>query len=292
MGALRVLKGILNHPLNRPARGAALARLIRWQIAARAMPAGIALPFVDDTVLLTRHGMTGATGNWYCGLHEPAEMAFVLHMLRPGALFVDVGANIGSYTILAAATGADVVAIEPIPATFFRLAANIDLNGFGDRVARFHGGVGDQAGTLRFTAAHDTMNHVVEDEAGESSIAVEVKPLDTILDGRRPQLIKIDVEGYELPVLRGASAAALADPDLLALVVETNGSGARYGVDGREIFAFLERFGFVPAGYDPFARRLGKAGSGGDNTIFVRDAERVAALCASAPRYRLVNGTI
>jgi FkbM family methyltransferase len=291
MGALRVLNGILNHPLNRPARAAALGRLVRWQIAARAMPAGIALPFVDDTVLLTRHGMTGATGNWYCGLHEPVEMAFVLHMLRPGAGFVDVGANIGSYTILAAATGAEVVAIEPIPVTFANLAANIALNGFGDRVARFHGGVGDRAGTLRFTAAHDTMNHVVEGEDGEQSIAVEVKPLDAILDGRRPRLIKIDVEGYELPVLRGASAA-LADPELLALVVETNGSGARYGVDGRAIFAHLAGFGFAPVGYDPFARRLGEAGRDGDNTIFVRDAKRVAALCAAAPRYRLVNGTI
>ncbi|WEK51362.1 MAG: FkbM family methyltransferase [Candidatus Kaistia colombiensis] len=291
MGALRVLNGILSHPLNRPARAAAVGRLIRWQLAARAMRSGIALPFVDDTVLLARHGMTGATGNWYCGLHEHVEMAFVLHILRPGALFVDVGANIGSYTILAAATGADVVAIEPIPSTFENLAANVALNGFGARVVRWHGGVGDRAGTLHFTAAHDTMNHVVDGDDGEPSISVEVRPLDDILGGRRPRLIKIDVEGYELPVLRGASAA-LADPDLLALVVETNGSGARYGVDGHEIFALLGRFGFEPVGYDPFSHRLGDAGPNGDNTIFVRDAEQVAALCAGAPRYRLVNGTI
>lgn len=46
--------------------------------------------------------MTGATGNWYCGLQEYEDMSFVLHALRPGDLFVDVGANIGSYSILAA----------------------------------------------------------------------------------------------------------------------------------------------------------------------------------------------
>lgn len=291
MGALRVLNGILNHPLNRPARAAALGRLIRWQLAARAIPSSIALPFVDDTVLLTRSGMTGATGNWYCGLHEHVEMAFVLHMLGPATLFIDVGANIGSYTILAAATGADVLAIEPIPQTFESLAANIGLNGFGSRVALWNGGVGEEATTLHFTADRDTMNHVVESTDAQTSISVDVRPLDDILGGRRPRLIKIDVEGYELPVLRGASKA-LADPDLLALVIETNGSGSRYGIDTREIFDHLGRFGFVPAGYDPFARRFGSAGAGGDNTIFVRDVEQVAALCASAPRYRLVNGSI
>jgi hypothetical protein len=47
-------------------------------------------------------GMTGATGNLYVGLHEFEEMAFLLHFLRPGDLFADVGANVGSYTILAA----------------------------------------------------------------------------------------------------------------------------------------------------------------------------------------------
>ena len=45
-------------------------------------------------------GMTGATGNVYCGLHEFEDMALVLHALRPRDLFVDVGANVGSYTVL------------------------------------------------------------------------------------------------------------------------------------------------------------------------------------------------
>ena len=59
--------------------------------------------------------MTGATGNIYAGLHEFVDMAFCLHLLRSGDLFVDVGANIGSYTVLASkVAGANSVTLELI----------------------------------------------------------------------------------------------------------------------------------------------------------------------------------
>ena len=49
------------------------------------------LPFVNRTHLIASHGMIGATGDWYCGLREYEEMGFLLHVLQPGDLFVDVG---------------------------------------------------------------------------------------------------------------------------------------------------------------------------------------------------------
>lgn len=100
-----LLTFVWNHPLNRGARLAAIGRVLRWQIASRLMPGPIALPFVNGTYLFATRGMTGATGNWYCGLHEYEDMSFVMHSLRSGDLFVDVGANIGSYSILAARGG-------------------------------------------------------------------------------------------------------------------------------------------------------------------------------------------
>lgn len=97
---LNTLKFIWSHPLNAYGRWAALGRFARWQAASRLLAGPIALPFVEETRLFASKGMTGATGNWYCGLHEYAEMAFVLHFLRDSDLFVDVGANVGSYTVL------------------------------------------------------------------------------------------------------------------------------------------------------------------------------------------------
>lgn len=73
--------------------------------------------------------MTGATGNIYTGLHEFIDMAFCLHLLRPGDLFIDVGANVGSYTILASkVVGANSFTLEPVPETFKRLKRNININ--------------------------------------------------------------------------------------------------------------------------------------------------------------------
>ena len=121
-------------------------------MASRLLSGPIALPFVEGTSLFASRGMTGATGNWYCGLHEVRDMAFVLHMLRRGEQFLDVGANVGSYTVLAAgAVGAQVTSVEPVPRTFAHLQRNVALNGLSATVNAWQGGLSDSAGTLRFT---------------------------------------------------------------------------------------------------------------------------------------------
>jgi FkbM family methyltransferase len=252
----------------------------------------VAVPFVDATRLLVARGMTGATGNWYCGLHEHCEMAFVLHALRETDLFLDVGANIGSYTILASgAAGARSIAVEPVPATFAHLRMNVALNELAGRVRCWQGGLADKAGSLTFTSGLDTVNHVLA--AGEQAAGVEVPvtTLDELLGGEVPTLIKIDVEGYERPVLAGAQRA-LADPRLLAVIMETNGSGVRYGVGDDELVSSMREHGFGMYAYDPFARRLNVAERGSGNTIFVRDPEAVNVRVAGARRFSLVNGSI
>ena len=143
---------VWRHPLNRNGKWAALLRVLRWQLAARLLPGPMGLPFVEDTFLFARRGMTGATGNWYCGLHEVREMAFVLHLLREDDHFLDVGANIGSYTILAGGgVGARVTAVEPIPETFAHLERNVALNGLASQVRTCRLGLSDQTSILRFT---------------------------------------------------------------------------------------------------------------------------------------------
>jgi len=117
--------------------------------------------WIEGSKLIARNGMTGATGNIYCGLHEFADMAFVLHLLRPDDLFVDVGANVGSYTVLASTVcGARTIAIEPDPETARSLQRNIDANGIGDRVAIVQAAVGDRRGRTHFTVGNDTTNRV------------------------------------------------------------------------------------------------------------------------------------
>src|SRR5215472_2949364 len=159
MSALRSLNFIARHPLNLRGPWRALWRFTSWQIATRLGAASIAVPFVDDTRLLVARGMHGATGNVYCGLHEFEDMAFVLHALRPEELFVDVGANVGSYSVLAAGVvGAAALAFEPAARSYAALIDNLRLNNLESRVAARRAGVGAEAGQLRFTTGLDTVN--------------------------------------------------------------------------------------------------------------------------------------
>ncbi|MFN8010162.1 MAG: FkbM family methyltransferase [Holophagaceae bacterium] len=286
-----LLRFVWNHPLNDSARGPALLRVLRWQLASRLAGAPIAMPYVDDTRLLMTRGMTGATGNWYCGLQEYEEMGFLLHFLRPGDLFMDVGANVGSYTVLAAAAGAEVVAFEPVPSTFRWLEDNVRLNRLEDRVSARNLGLSRAAGRLAFTAGLDTVNHVLRPGEEAEAVEVAVSTLDAELSGRAPAALKIDVEGFELPVLDGGDAT-LASPSLKAVILETNGSGEGYGVQDAALFARMAGHGFEALRYDPARRQLAAPDPRAGNTLFVRDRSFVEGRLPMAREFKLVNGKI
>lgn len=237
--------------------------------------------------------MTGATGNIYCGLHEFADMAFVLHGLRSGDLFADIGANIGSYTILAASeAGASVVAFEPIPTTFHWLTLNCKLNQLEEKVSLHNIGLGRSEAELTFSGNQDTMNHVLAD--GESTlkgVKVPVLPLDQVLS-QTPVICKIDVEGFETEVIAGASKT-LADNTLKAIIIELNGSGSRYGFDESTIHEDLVSLGFRPYQYAPFTRSFeALAHWGAHNTIYIRDLPWVEDRVRSAPSFSILGRTL
>ena len=116
MSAIRNLSNLFsNHPLTRDAPMGAWARFASWQVRSR-LQNEVIFPWIGGQRLAVRRGMTGATGNVYVGLHEFSDMMLSLHFLREADHFLDVGANVGSYTILAAGVcKARVWAFEPAP---------------------------------------------------------------------------------------------------------------------------------------------------------------------------------
>lgn len=293
LGTIRMLRFITNHPLNSARRVNAVRRFITWQIGSRLAPGPVAISFVNDAKLLVSTGMTGATGNIYTGLHEFEDMAFVLHVLRSTDVFVDVGANIGSYTVLAGAVvGAQCIAFEPILETYQHLLQNVNLNGIRSIVTAENIGIGSEDGILNFTSSLDTVNHVLKsDEQSAAGVAVRVKTLDGAIRNTQPAIIKIDVEGFETKVVEGASHT-LSRPSLLAVIMELNGSGDRYGFDEIALHDRMLGNSFQPFTYSPFSRRLdplvGKNTKSG-NTIYIRDVETVRARLQSAPPF-VVHG--
>lgn len=238
-------------------------------------------------------GETGITGNIYTGLHEFDDMGFLLHFLRAGDVFVDVGSNVGSYTILAcAARGARGYAIEPVPSTYHRLMNNVRLNRIEDKVKCLNIGIGSHRGQIAFTSSRDTMNHALPaGSSEESSVHVEIYSLDEVLAQESPKLMKVDVEGYETLLVEGAQETLKKD-SLQAVIMELNGSGNRYGFDDARIVERMVSFGLIPYTYDPLHRNLKYLGAhpnmGGersirDNTLFLRDEAFVRERVRTAP---------
>jgi FkbM family methyltransferase len=295
MELLNTLRFIAEHPLNRKDKPGALFRFVRWQLATRLWNGAIAVNYVNGTRLLVARGMRGATGNIYTGLHEFEDMAFVLHLLKTGDGFVDVGANVGSYTVLAGgAIGARCVSIEPVPETFGHLLDNIRLNGMSEHVSALNIGVGEANGIMRFTSGLDTVNHVATDaeRAAGNTTQVPVGRLDDVLADFAPTLIKIDVEGYETHVIAGAHET-LRHPSLLGVIMELNGSGERYGFDEAKLHTTMLAYGFCTFTYAPFERelvRLDGKNAGSGNTLYIRNVDEVLARLASAPKFTTNNG--
>lgn len=293
MAILKLLKFITAHPLNRNRKTEALLRFAKWQLASRLLGADVVCEWVNGSRFFVRKGETGLTQNIYTGLQEFSDMAYVLHVLRPRDLFIDVGANVGSYTILACrAIGASGYAFEPIPGTYHRLQENVRLNHLEAKVVCMNVGLGEVPGTLRFTAGLDTMNHALADgEIAQQATSVQIIKLDDILRDKEPSLIKIDVEGYETPVLKGA-AETLSKPSLHSVIMELNGSGSRYNYEESKLLQMMLDHGFETYGYDPFRRALekleGKSRESG-NTLFIRNLDHVEAMLRSAPKVALLG---
>ncbi|QNI35404.1 FkbM family methyltransferase [Edaphobacter albus] len=290
---LGTLQYIIQHPLNNSDRRGSLLRYAKWQVGSRLVPGPVIVPFVNDTVFIASPGMTGVTQNIYTGLSDFFDCAFLLHLLRADDLFVDVGANAGIYTVLAAgAIGSTVISVEPIPQTFEKLCANIRINSVSDKVAAHNIGLGSKEAILRFTSSRDTMNKVIDDVHYDGpSINVRVSSLDMVLQNKVPQLIKIDVEGWESEVIAG-STLTLKNPSLLGLIVEMNGSETGLNENERSVHECLSANGFSPCTYNPVTRSLTPIPSknkGGNNTLYVRDVSQIEARLKSAPHFRVVN---
>jgi len=231
--------------------------------------------------------MRGATGNLYCGLHEFEDMGFILHALRKSDTFVDIGANVGSYTLLAAnEVGANTISVEPIPSTFEILEQNLNINKIREYVTALNIGLGAKKGELKFTKSKDTMNHVALDDS-EDTIAVPIEKFDDVIKLTSSTLIKIDVEGFETEVLNGMSEA-LPSPHLKAIIIELNGSGKKYGYEEEKIHEKLVAFGFAPFLYRPFERKLQPIESYGKyNTIYIRNIDFIKSRIESAKKIEI-----
>ena len=130
-------------------------------------------------------------------------------------------------------------------------------------------------------------------EADAQSVEVPVVRLDDVVVVP-PAMIKIDVEGFETPVLTGAGRI-LANPGLSAVCMELVGAGDRYGYDEEAIVDLFLKQGFAAYRYAPFERRLiplaGRSNANG-NTLFVRNLSQVRQRLETAESFSVLGHEI
>jgi FkbM family methyltransferase len=279
-----ILRFILEHPINHGHRLRAVARYAGWQGWRRLVRRPVTVNFWSGLRVRVYPDSPYSWTAIYFGLAEYDDMMFTLRYLRPGDAFIDVGANIGFYSLLASSVnaGAPVVAFEPHPVTSRRLRENADINSF-DNIRVREVAAGRAAGSAVLTADLGERNRIVAGAgATHSSIEVPVVMLDDELtkldiDPASVAVVKIDTEGFEAEVLVGAGRLLDARPGPVWMV-ELTGLGTRYGSEDASIYKMFADRGYQPlvfvAANDRFAVH---EGSEAGNLIFARDPEAVAA---------------
>ncbi len=191
-------------------------RHLHWQIRRLLRRFPCELPISSSRLYVDRPGGVAALVN-AMGAYDFNNMSFLQLLLRHvGGTFVDVGANIGSYTLVASEVpGARVISIEPHPTAFTLLTENVKRN---ERlnVTCLNVALSDRDGWLTITnEAELAINRVIHSDTGRNCLSIKSRKLKSICDeqGIVPNFVKIDVEGHELAVLEGfdnLSSAAMA----------------------------------------------------------------------------------
>lgn len=177
-----------------------------------------------------------AANLWVDNHHYDDAVRFLTGFLRSGDRFVDVGANIGVHTVIAATIvgpSGRIVAVEPHPRTFSYLEENVGLNAF-DWAILHNVAAGAEPGDAYITSLqNDDENSLL---AGEGGRQVRVQDLDSLLRSiDEINLLKIDVDGYETAVLLGASE--VLERTLCVYFEAADGYTARYGYSLDDVFS-------------------------------------------------------
>ena len=271
---VQFLKSSFSHPLARRMPIQAISRYVKWQMLSRLTGKDLKFTVAGKAKFKSRRGWPVSNAAYYFGLSEFETMAFLLHLLREGDLFVDAGAHIGTYSVLVAAlTGARVVAFEPHPGARAFLQEHVVLNTLSESISVRACALGDAEGEVTLTSDLGLNNFITSDEKSAGLIPTPLRTLDSVCE-EVPAAIKIDVEGFELMVLQGADRI-LSDSRLKAVCIETMGLGIRYGRKDQEVLQYLYDRGFEAVAYQPFKRHLIPLSGQVGMTICVRDAKDI-----------------
>jgi len=236
--ARNVLKFVWEHPSNDGRRSRAVLRAAGFQFRGRVLRQRTLAHLGEKSVIWADLHRTSASRVVYANPPDCPEMLTWKNRIRSGDLFIDIGSNVGIYAIWAAELGAEVIALEPAEDTFALLEENVALNGYPIRTIR--AAAGAEPGVARFTSGRDCVNRL--DPAGSAEVAMV--QVDSVIGDRTVAGMKVDVEGFEIEVLRGCQRA-LSEHRVKLIQLEWNLTSIQaVGHDRRPVADLLATHGY------------------------------------------------
>jgi FkbM family methyltransferase len=257
--ALGTLNYIWTHPNCQNQKIQSLWRFFKWQLNKRLTHHFLDFQLTPDVKVRCYPDSRSASAALYCGLYDYDEMHFLLRYLRPEDTFLDIGANIGIYTLLAATklSRGRVYSFEPLPKNYDRLKENLELNHF-QQVEAYPIAISHQTGSVALDPAGEDALPFITSEVTQRTISVMTDTLERILPEESLQtlvLAKIDIEGAEILAFKGATAL-LQNHRPPVWILEINDAVHRFGYTRQDVVDFLQKYGYSLYRYDVDANQI------------------------------------
>ena len=163
LNILKLLKIIINHPLNVNNKFESLLRFFSFNLK-KILKKKIIFSWVEESKLIYDNTKIEKLSqrqiklNYYLGMAEYKDMIFLIHCLKKDDIFIDCGANLGLYTILASKViGSDTIAFEPHPETVKKFVSLLNINNITSKVKIIPKAIGDKIDKANFSNRKDAL---------------------------------------------------------------------------------------------------------------------------------------
>ena len=217
--------------------------------------------------------------NW-----EVEEIKLFRKLVSQSQRFINVGANVGLYVLLARQNGLPVTALEPVPQTVQFLLQNLEINSLSDQVTVIPAAVGNAAGVETIYGLGTAASLMKDWGNNPDSLRqrVPVVCLDDVIkmpNKNEQLLILLDVEGYEHKALLGAKKLIASRPRPIWIVeIISAETGAIQNGSANEIFSMFAKAGYSVKCIDPFMTETHKLVKGVTNYVFFNKEQSIAKI--------------
>lgn len=202
------------------------------------------------------------------GIYEKEIVDDIVNSLTKDSVMLDIGANIGQHSLLAASYCKEIHAFEPIPEVFKQFQKSVAVNGFTN-LHLYNIGISDRKTSLHFnyiTNHAGSSSFVETDNPNVNILSVQTDTLENIFKDKKVDVIKIDVEGFEAVVIFGNKEFILRNRPVIFMEFAPESIKKEGSYTPLELFKF-----FLNNGYAIYSRNLSKTITRGDNGNLIND---------------------